>query len=295
MEKKKRGPGRPPRRILPPLATKGIVDTPEYEENVMEFCYYDPMLFKHLFSLFKNLKVRELFMVFTKTTFSFITHDHIGNRVIVNIDCSKVLHYYCNEDPLYIAVNRDNIQSIFLNLNKNIDRITLSYENGYDMLQIRLDNNAISKIENRNVLVSVRTPDPDVISILEDINRTDHIISFSLPAREFKELVCSVCCYGDRFKVEKHGNGPLMITFSRTHTTNCIDEFMDGDKIQLFHTLTDKQTFTCQLYAMLLKSIAGSIINSKVNIKCYDNNIACIQSNITDICTVSIMAEKNDA
>ena len=292
---KKRGPGRPPRRILPPLATKGIVDTPEFDDNIIEFCYYDPMLFKHLFCLFKNLKVRDIYMIFSKDKFYFLTKDHTGNRILVPIDCSKVLHYYCGaETRLCLSVNKDNIQSIFLNLNKNIQRITIAYEHSDDMLQIRLDNNNIGKIETRNVLVNIRDIDDELSSVLNEINNDKHVLSFSLPAKEFKELICSVCSYGDKFKIEKHGHGPLTISFSRTHTNNCTDEFTDSDKISLFHNLTEKQTFTCQLYAILLKSIAGSIVNSKVMLKCFNDNIAIISSTITDICDVYIIAENNE-
>ena len=292
----RRGPGRPPRRILAPLTVKGIVDEPECEDNIMEFCYYDPSIFKYLFSLFKNLKVRDIYLIFTPTEFLMLTQDHIGNRILINIECSKIIHYYCKPEDkqLCLLVNKDNIQTIFLNLNKNIDRTTFSYERGDDMLQIRLDNSNLGKIETRNVLICLKTPDEELYSVINEITTKKSVIKFSLPIREFKETVCSVCCYGDRFRIEKHGNGPLTIAFSRTHTNNCTDEFTDPEKIMLIHSITDNQSFSCHLYAMLLKAIAVSIINSKVDIQCYDNNIALISSTISDICTFHIMAERNE-
>lgn len=224
--KQRRGPGRPPRRILPPLTVKGIVDQPENEDNILEFCYYDPTIFKYLFSLFKNLKVRDIYLIFTKDSFSMATKDHIGNRILITIDCSKVIHFYCKPEgeKLCLLVNKDNIQTIFLNLNKNIDRTTFSYEKGDDMLQVRLDNTSLGKIETRNVLICVKPPDDDLLELSGEIKSRKAAIDFTLPIREFKETVCSVCTFGDRFRIEKHGNGPLTISFSRTHTNACTDK-----------------------------------------------------------------------
>jgi len=293
--KQRRGPGRPPRRILPPLTMRGIVNTPENEDNILEFCYYDPNIFKYLFSLFKNIKVRDIYLLFTPDKFFMVTKDHIGNRVLINIDCTKVIHFYCKPDTniLSLLVNKDNIQNIFLNINKNIDRITFSYEKGDDMLQIRLDNASLGKIETRNVLICVKSPDENLLSLQQEMNSKTPIIDFTLPIREFKETVCSVCTFGDRFRIEKHGHGPLTISFSRTHTNACTDEFSEGDKIEMVHTLDPNESFSCHLHSLLLKSIAVSIINSKINIKCFNNNVALISSTITDICKFYIMAEKN--
>ena len=58
---KRRGPGRPSTRSVPPLLErKGIVNSPKDSNNRLEFVYGDPTVFKSLFTYFKNIKAREI-------------------------------------------------------------------------------------------------------------------------------------------------------------------------------------------------------------------------------------------
>jgi len=134
----RRGPGRPPRKVISNTPIRGIVDDKEDDDNIIEFSYYDPTIFKNLFSLFKNLKARELYLSFTKDSFIIKTRDHSGNRMFIKFDCNKAIHYYCSE-PINICVNRDNIQPIFINLTKYTEKLLIAYENGSNMLKIKCD------------------------------------------------------------------------------------------------------------------------------------------------------------
>lgn len=290
MSDKKRGPGRPPRRIVPPIATKGIVQIPKSTDNVVEFHYYDPLVLKQLYSLFKNLKAGNIYFKFMPDTFDILTNDHNGNRLMARIDCDKVTHYYCKkmDKPLYLAVDRNNIQNIFLNINKEIDNIVIIYETIDNMLQIKLNNTKMSKIDTRNVLMHNISPDDDLLELEEKINDLKSILSFTLPPKDFKDTITDIVSYCDKVRLEKHGNGPLVLIFSKAHTNNCETEYTDPDKIELSHTLTENQSYKCEFLTTLLKSISVSIANSPVKIKCMENNEAIISYNIEDIITFNI-------
>lgn len=291
----RRGPGRPRRIVVPSSPIRGIVPEPDEEDNLIEFSYFDPMIFKYLFTLLKNLKVRDIYFVFNKKYFTILTRDHTQNRIIIKVKCDKALHYYCGKDNLYLSINRDNIQAVFLNLNKSIDRVMISFAEGSDMLKIRLNDSNLTKIKTRDVIVSDKIADDELLTIEQEIRDCDSSLSFSLTTRDFKDTIADATSYGDKIRIEKHGKAPLCLTFSRAHTNICTEEYGDPDKINLDCNLEDNDSFLCILHTMLLKCISVSVISSKVNIKCLSNNKAILTSHLNDLLEFSIFAEKLSA
>lgn len=288
----KKGPGRPRRIVVPTSPIRGIVDEPDEEENIMEFSYFDPMIFKYLFTLLKNLKVRDIYFIFNKKYFIILTRDHTQNRILIKINCDKALHYYCSQDNLNISINRDNIQAVFLNLNKSIDRISIILSEGSDMLKIKLNDSTLAKVKTREVIVSDRIADDELLTIDDELNENNKVLSFSLTTRDFKDTIADATSYGDKIRIEKHGFSPLYLTFSRAHTNICTEEYNDPDKIDLESNLEEKDSFLCILHTMLLKCISVSVISNKVNIKCLTNNRAILTSGLNDLISFSIFAEK---
>lgn len=288
----RRGPGRPRRVVIPSSPIRGIVSEPDEEDNIIEFSYFDPMIFKYLFTLLKNLKVRDIYFVFNKKYFTILTRDHTQNRIIIKVKCEKALHYYCGEDNVYLSVNRDNIQAVFLNLNKSIDKIFISFESSSDMLRIRLNDTTLAKVKTRDVIISDKMADDALLGVEQEIKDTESPLSFSLTTRDFKDTIADATSYGDKIRIEKHGASPLCLIFSRVHTNICTEEYSDPDKINLECTLDENDSFLCVLHTMLLKCISVSVISNKVNIKCLSNNRAVLTSQLNDLLDFSIFAEK---
>ena len=48
--------------MFPTVPVNGVVEEPIYTENIFELSYFDPIVFKYMFTLLKNLKVTVLFM-----------------------------------------------------------------------------------------------------------------------------------------------------------------------------------------------------------------------------------------
>lgn len=294
----RRGPGRPRRIVTPSSPIRGVVDEPDEADNLIEFSYFDPMIFKHLFTLLKNLKVRDIYFVFNKNYFTILTRDHTKNRIVIKVRCEKALHYYCGQDNLYLSINRDTIQAVFLNLNKSINKILITFESGSDMLKIRLNDNILSKTKIREVIVSDKMADDALLNVADEIAGIESVLSFSLTTRDFKETIADATSYGDKIRIEKHGNSPLCLTFSKAHTNLCTEEYTDAEKIDLDCNLDENDSFLCVLHTMLLKCISVSVINNKVSIKCLLNNRAILTSQLSqvnDLLVFSIFAEKLQA
>uniref|UniRef100_A0A6C0LKP3 Proliferating cell nuclear antigen PCNA N-terminal domain-containing protein n=1 Tax=viral metagenome TaxID=1070528 RepID=A0A6C0LKP3_9ZZZZ len=289
----RRGPGRPPRIVTPSAPIHGIVDSPTNPSNIIELSYFDPIVFKYLFTLLKNLKVRDIYFKFSKKSITIYTKDNINNRIKISIDSKKMLNYYCKDDNTYICINRDNIQAVFINLNKTIDKISICLEQGNDMITIMLHDNNLDKVKRRFIIISEKIPSEELLSLDKDIDdiSTSAPLSFSLTTRDFKDTISDATNYGDKITIEKHGDGPLVLKFIRAHTNICAEEYNDNNKIDLTSELEDDESFICTLHTLLLKCISVSIVNNKVNIKCIGENKAMLSSNIGDVISFTIIAE----
>lgn len=294
MHKERRGPGRPPRVVIPNAPIHGITSEPENKDNIIEMSYFDPITFKHLFTLLKNLKVRDIYFKFCKESLTIYTRDNINNRIVITFNCDKMLRYYCKLHEINICINRENIQAVFVNLNKAISMISISLEAGNDMIQIKLNDNELNKTKIRNVIISEKRPDEVLQNLENEINQLVPPLSFSLTTRDFKDTISDATSYGDKITIEKHGSCPLILRFIRAHTNICSEEYNDETKIDLDTNLED-ESFICTLHTLLLKCISVSITNNKVGIKCLPNNKAILSSSIGDLINFSILAENHSS
>ena len=288
--KERRGPGRPPRVVLPTAPVHGIVNKPFDGENIIELSYFDPIVFKYLFILLKNLKVRDIYFKFLKESVQIYTKDNINNRIFITIDGNKMLNYYCKYEKC-ICINRDNIQPVFIYLNRTIDKIKISLEEGNDMINIELYDNTLHKIKKRGIITSESLPEELLQNVERELRESSCPISFSLTTRDFKDTVADAGNYGDKITIEKHGLGPLLLKFIKAHTNICSEEYTSSSKIDLISDLDETESYRCTLHTHLLKELSVSIVNNKVNIKCLKNNKAIISSSISDIIDFSIFAD----
>lgn len=287
----RRGPGRPPRVVIPPSTPLGIIKEAICRENILELSYFDAVVFKYLFTLLKNLKVRDIYFIFTPDSMSVYTKDNIDNRVLIEFDCNKMLYYYCGKKSINICINRENIQAVFINLNKTIDQINISLESCSDMIQIKLSDNSLQKVKIRNVIISERLPEGDLLNIKKDISDSVVQIDFTLTTRDFKDTISDATNYGDKITIEKHGNNPLLLKFMKAHTNICSEEYNNESKIDLKSNLEENDSFMCILHTILLKCISVSVINNSINIRCLHDNKAILSSSIGELIDFTIMAE----
>jgi hypothetical protein len=116
---KKKGPGRPSIKPSPPtLERRGIVDSPKDPNNRLELAFDDPLVFKSLFTYFKNIKAREIHIHCSKNGISFYTRDHSKtSRIIAEVLGAHANWYYCEGD-FWLGMNRESIEKIFSYIDK---------------------------------------------------------------------------------------------------------------------------------------------------------------------------------
>ena len=290
--KPKRGPGRPPRKVIPSTSVLGIVPKPIYEETAtVEFAYYDPMVWKSVFSILKGLKVRDIYFRFCSNKFYIYAKDHVNNRIRIDIDCSQSLSYYCADADISLCINRDNIDKLFPSINKTIDRITFTYCDHDDCLTVECNDPQIGKVKQRRIVVS-RVNYVDDIYPLEVAISPDYIkLYFTLPLKDFKDTISDASNSGDKITISKRGRGNLNLSFNNSHSNKGKDEYHECDKISMASTLMEDDYFTCSLYVFTLKAMCSSSQSQKITMYCMNDDAALVEMNVGDIVKFNLLTE----
>jgi hypothetical protein len=270
---KKKGPGRPSIRQPPPLIEKfGIVDEPKDPNNRIEFAYSDPLVFKSLFTYFKNIKAREIHLHCSKTGLTFYTRDHSKtSRVVAEVAGSHINWYYCNDD-YWLGINRDAIEKIFSSIDKTFYKITIiqTYDD-IDSLTFIFKDAYIDKECHYKISLSYYPPDAELYEIKEIITPesllTNFPIEFTLTAKQFKKSIGDASNFSDNITFEKLGDHPLQLTYSKCNLIYH-EIYRSPKKINLRSSISSNETFRTTIKLLNIKSLAASMVTDDIRILC---------------------------
>lgn len=294
---KKRRPGRPTNRPeQPKLTLDGIVSEPNDPNNLIEFVYHEPLIFKNLFTYFKNLKAKEIHIRFTKTDITFFTRDHsLLSRVIVKIDCKKVNWYYCSEE-IWIGLNRDRAEKMFTNIDKTFYRISVIYKKGRpDNLLLMFKDNDLAKECYYKIDISILMPDEDLFNIeneipkIEDENEDNdaYPIQFTLGAKQFKKTISDTNSYSETISIEKAWDYQLEIKYNES-SINYREVYKNPEKIKLVCNIKEGQNFQRTVRLANIKGLANSIVTDMITILCSNDSDLVLKSQIDENQTMTI-------
>jgi hypothetical protein len=270
---KRRGPGRPPSKPpAPSLENKGIVDSPHDPANRLEFAYGDPGVFKQLFTYLKNVKAKEVHIHCTRSGMTFYARDHSRtSRVIATVAGEHVNWYYCEGD-YWFAVNRDNVEKMFAAIDKSFYKLTIVQSHDDEQsLTIILKDPEIDKDCNYKILLSSYTPDDDLYepeALLQPATLLEKFpVEWTLSAKAFKKCVADASAYSDTLTVEKLGEEPLQLTYTKPHL-NYNEVYRSAEKIHLRSAVAKNEIFRVTLNVANVKSLASSMVADAVRILC---------------------------
>jgi hypothetical protein len=272
-------PGRPRKNPVPePTPRNGIVHDPSSNDNMIEMSYDNPIIFKKVFSLLKNMNVKEINFYFTGTSVLLFGIDHLEkNNIHIKFNPNKMNHYFC-ERPVTVTIDTKNLDKITQKIDKNYDLISLilkkdSYRNN---VIITLKNSTLSIDENHVVrlIESDRNYDSFVGRPLDYVN---YPIKFELPCKFFKKLINDIYVFNEVFTIEK-SSGPLSFTYKNiTNTVKGYNICRDEKKINLVSTVTD--IFSVSIQIDYLKAVSNSLLAD--NIKIYADSERDLVLNMT--------------
>jgi hypothetical protein len=266
----KKKPGRPPLRIKKEQIEKhGVIDIPKNEENVMEFIYDMPIIFKKIFNFLKLMEVKEIKIKFMADSVQLISLDHLEKNIInLNIDCSKTIHYYC-KNQIVVILDSKNIERVLQKIDKSYNTITIiSKKDSYQSeIMINFSN---SDIDIDEIHIINLTGSNFIDETKYDFNNRDYEsypIKFQLPCKYFKKIINDISSFSNIFKIEKIKGIELQFPYDsdgRTIKVNNI--FNNPNKIKLESNIKESDIFSVSTYIDYVKALSNSLISDNIKI-----------------------------
>ena len=273
---KRRGPGRPSTRAVPPLLErKGIVDSPKDSNNRLEFVYGDPTVFKSLFTYFKNIRAREIHLRCNSTGLTFFARDHSKtSRIIASVTGKHVNWHYC-EGEFWLGINRDNIEKIFSSIDKTFFKITIiQTHDDINSLIFIFKDAEIDKECNYKIALSSYSPDDELYEAERLLSPTALIanfpIEFTLTAKQFKKSISDASNHSETITFEKLGIHPLQLTYAKSNMIYN-EVYRSPEKINLRSAITENMTFRATIKIINVKSLSSSMVTDDVRILCRED------------------------
>jgi len=284
---KKKGPGRPSIKPAPPtLERRGIVDFPKDPNNRLELAFDDPLVFKSLFTYFKNIKAREIHIHCNKKGMAFYTRDHSKtSRIIAEVLGDHINWYYCESD-FWIGLNRESIEKIFSSIDKTFFKITIiqTYDD-IDSIMFIFKDADIEKECNYKISLSIYPPDDDLYEINSLITPESLIkqfpIEFTLTAKQFKKSISDASNFSDTITFEKLGTHPLQLTYAKSNLIYN-EVYRSNEKINLRSSITENDIFRTTIKLVNIKSLAASMVTDDIRILCREDADILFRSAISE-------------
>lgn len=260
LEKKKRGPGRPP------IDNKGIREDrlglcpePKNPNSSMELYYASPEIFKKLFTLYKSTNVHNIFITFDIEQVIFVATNFTKKCTIkTTLNCHRA-HRYFNKQPITIRIGRKHAESV-------INCIDPKY---YSAIQFRIDNYhtetdhiVIELFNTRLNSCSINSINVQTITENEIVELWDtslYRLSFTLDKRDFKKIISDIENITPKFSIEKvEGASPLRLRYNKDVIITTDKLFHDPKKIAMQSTMYPNEIIAATIAIDNIKPISNS-------------------------------------
>jgi hypothetical protein len=279
----KKRPGRPKKQVAKkPIKRLGVVDEPSnngLEQDprmnyVVELWYDNPAMFKRIFTLFKQLSVESIRILWDSDTLFMYATDHVGkNKIRIRIFGKQMSRYYCSK-PLEVGLCPTIFQKILQTLRKEYTKISLASRKLYEKTRIRviLVNDEMEEHAEYDLDVNEVTPYDWAIN--EEIAREDYYpIKFEVPSRYFKGKVGDFKNLSDAIRIEKDPDSPLRFSYNCTNKRGSCNTYLKNPgKINLRCTLDPEDSFSTAVYVDHIKSLSATLIADSIHISADMNN-----------------------
>ncbi len=277
MQKKepKRKVGRPPKKqaSVDTIPREGIVKEPlpalsEEKTHVVEMIYCNPVMFKRLTTLCKQMGAQDICITFLEDRCTWATIDHkCASFIYMEIRGEKMNRYYCKE-PISMYVNTRHLYNILQTVDKNISVISFliqadqaKYKIQIVLHQAHLVNDKIYTLEL--VFVTLKLD-----GLQEDLEKeSEYAISYEMPSKSFKKDINDYAVLTNRVSVNKYGDGLLTYKYSsEDKKIEYVSVFRSSTVINLVSKVEPKTLFSVEFQIEYVKSFANAIITDVLHI-----------------------------
>lgn len=257
-------PGRPPKnKIIVKNENENITQTPYDDKNHMEFVFDNPLVFKKIFSLFKNYNSKFTVMEFLKDRVLIKTTDRNAKTIIlITIDMTKCIHYYLKSD---ISIEFDT---------KSFHTITDTIHKTYNNISINLETKNLNKFMlvkffdteiNSDIITQFNCKNNEFkFPYSNDIfNTTDYNLSFVLNCNYFKKTIANLANITTDFVLRQIKNQPLLIVVESASENKTKSQIiLSSDSIAITYNGPNLFTTSCKIgyISPLVQGLMGDSI-----------------------------------
>ena len=244
------------------------------------------MIFKSIFTFFKNLKTQDIFLCCDATGMRFYGWDHSKvSRVYAAIEGASVNWYYCRA-PIQIGFNREYVGAIFASIDKSFYKISLTYSReDPEHFNIILRDPEIDKECSYKIATSVPEPDDKLFSVrseVADLSLERFPIQFTLTTKQFKKTISDAGSYSDDLTIEKPGDRFLQFSYCKIGIVNYHEVYHSHEKIKLISSVQAGQVFRCVIKLNNIRSFVSSMVTDDIRILCRAEEDILFRSIIDD-------------
>lgn len=259
----KKKPGRPRKKpIKEPIERKGVAQSPYCVENAIELIYDEPVVYRRALAIFNSAHANTITFMFEADHIKIIGTDHVGKAdILVQIDCTRVPHYYCSE-RLVAPINAKVLDRVNQTIDKNCTMINIIIKKDATEPSILmvLENELIKMRENQTVSI---LPEADYQFKPEYFEYVNHTLNFELPNKSFKKLISNAALIlgrlSGRLTIQKVGaSGPLTFMYAtadKNINTQCTAD--DAGVIKLQSNIDEDDIFITSIQLDYLKPYAN--------------------------------------
>lgn len=290
MEQPKKRPGRPKKIVEPSsIKTNGIVNTPNNKENMLEFVYHNPLIFKKLSSAFKSFNILNVIMKFTKEGIHIKTRDHKHVSVIyIFIDGSKSTHYYCKEE-FQIGLKRPNLDQIFKIIDTHYTRIAFiskltTYRSSF---YIQFSN---GDMQNEEIF------ETEIYDLKEDDlpsnDDESYPLKFTLSSKFFKKKINDNANSSQKIEIQKTGNEPIRFTHQLEDQLKFMSIMTNEQLLDIDSKILDDEFIIVSVRMDFIKPIAKCLLGNKVRLSLHEKNPIAIETKSDDgLCSIKVYTD----
>lgn len=264
----KRPPGRPrknPKR--PPVPRGGISKTPCKSDNVVEFIYSEPIIYKNVLNLFKAASASEIMFIFDLTELRIIGCDHKGKTLfLATFDCTNVVHYYCPEKTV-VTIHAAHLNKIngCIGKDNTIISIVLEKEKISKSITFMFKNEMMIDAEHE---IDLMLPTVDHQSQLSDFEFKDHEVSWEWPSIYFKETLGDIMRFTTTFTAQKNGKSGSFMFLYKSDGGNIVSTNIvkNPEQSKFVEKISDKDIFSVSVLIEYIKPISVATLSKSIRI-----------------------------
>jgi hypothetical protein len=255
-----------------PIEKVGRVEAPRVADNRLEVVFGDPLCLKTLFTYFKNLKVREIYIRCTRGGLYFLARDMSRKSRIVGSAPAEHSHWFYCEEEFDLHLNRETAEKVFAAIDKSYHKLTLyQSRDDRDNLNLMLHNIVSGSQKLFLIHLSDFGPDEELMAALGQValpeaKLTEHYpLSFALDAKSFKKVVTDALNFSAQLTIDAAPGLPLRFS-SASSGISVSEAFLDSDKISL--RLAQAEPVQITVKAANLRPLASSMVADTIRIHC---------------------------